>query len=53
MTIGELIKELQKFDTNSKVYFATDGDIEHEVYEIEEYARGVYIDLEEITNERD
>ena len=53
MTIGELIKELQKFDTNSKVYFATDCNTEYRVCEIEGYAKGIYIGLEEIIKKKD
>lgn len=53
MTIGELIKELQKFDTNSKVYFATDCNTEYKVCEIEGYAKGIYIGLEEIIKKKD
>lgn len=53
MTIEELIKELQKFDTNSKVYFATDCNTEYKVCEIEGYAKGIYIGLEEIIKKKD
>lgn len=48
MTIGELIEMLTHFNTNEKVYFELFGtDSELEVYEIDGYASGVFIDLKE------
>lgn len=48
MTVGSLIKKLQQFNQNLSIYFVTnDGEFEYSICEIDEYARGVYIDLEE------
>ena len=46
MTVGELVKELQRFDQNLNVYFSN-GESDYSLFEIDEYAIGVYVDLKE------
>lgn len=48
MTVGELLKELRRFNQELNVYFASNnGKIEYSICEIDKYATGVYVDLKE------